>query len=259
MGKTCQAVAKSTGQRCQKRSIPTSRYCLFHIDKSSLILSAIAGALAGLLLTEAYRHFVPSAETLELRTVREKAEQLHRQVDVYQKTLEGEHAASAAQERQHTEELTVLNKRLEPFVAAALAKYPGAGVDEALGKLRAETAEIRTMAEPPVISYGSHQVQRIPGGLTVLIWFKRSKDAFIGTINSSVTISPSQTTRLKAIAAAGLSMNPLPSLSADGTSGSVRFSPVGNSDPAIEVTLSGPARLRVVANQGMEPVFLDVQ
>ena len=55
MHSICTAVAKSTGTTCQKRTLPGSRYCLFHVDRGPLFLAGMVGAVLSLMVSEGYR------------------------------------------------------------------------------------------------------------------------------------------------------------------------------------------------------------
>src|SRR5262245_8857965 len=70
MAKICSAVARSTGAGCQKRAVPGSRYCLFHIERAALLLGGIIGAGLSLVVSEGYRIVVPSSESRQLANAR---------------------------------------------------------------------------------------------------------------------------------------------------------------------------------------------
>lgn len=67
---TCQGHAKSTGLQCKVKSLPGSKYCIFHIEHAPLLLSGIVGALLGLGATEIYHSYVPTQEVREMQQIR---------------------------------------------------------------------------------------------------------------------------------------------------------------------------------------------
>jgi len=66
MWKHCSAIARSTQEACKKTALRGSRYCWSHIDKTPIVVSVLAGVLAGYLLS----WVLPSPELLELRALR---------------------------------------------------------------------------------------------------------------------------------------------------------------------------------------------
>lgn len=104
-------MAKSTGEPCRKRALPRSSYCLFHIEKTPLLIGAVSGALISLILNESYRHYIPSQELKEMRIQFEE-----------------------------------VKSRLDPFVKLAQSMYPDVATDDALQRLKAELDGVREMA-----------------------------------------------------------------------------------------------------------------
>ncbi len=74
--KPCQAYALSTNDRCKKKALPGSRYCMVHqswgFNAVAAIVSIIIGALLGLLFENVYRIYVPSRETREIEHLRKE-------------------------------------------------------------------------------------------------------------------------------------------------------------------------------------------
>lgn len=173
MARTCSAVARSTGAACQKKAVLGSRYCVFHVEPTPLILAGVVGAVLSVGVSEVFRIIVPSSEsrqltvarrqTGELRTgmnrLESEASTLRQEVTRYQSQLEEQARGSVERERHHAAELAKLNAKLEPFIRVAVARYPGLEVEDALGKLRNGIEEVRAIASPPVLSYVSHLVQ----------------------------------------------------------------------------------------------------
>lgn len=71
----CKAVATSTRDRCKRRSIPGSKYCLFHVEKVPLV----AAALLSLVVGQVWLHFVPSDESRQLEDAREQLQSVRSQ------------------------------------------------------------------------------------------------------------------------------------------------------------------------------------
>jgi len=66
----CGAFAQTTRAQCRRRALPGASYCLVHVGKTSLLISAFVGALFGLALSEGWRAFVPSSELQALRNLK---------------------------------------------------------------------------------------------------------------------------------------------------------------------------------------------
>jgi hypothetical protein len=67
MKRACAAVAKSRNEPCKNNSLPGSRYCIFHIEKTPILFSALIGVLLGYLVSWIF----PSPELTELRRLRD--------------------------------------------------------------------------------------------------------------------------------------------------------------------------------------------
>ena len=273
MARVCSAVAKSTGVACQRIAVPGSRYCVFHVEPTPLLLGAVIGAVLGLGVTEAFRFFVPSSETRQLvvaqretgelrssvRRLESEDTALHEDVTRYQGQLQEQSRASVEREERHAAELAKLNTKLEPFIRLAVARYPGINVDEALGKLQSQIAEVRKLASPPVLSYASHRVQASAGGPVLIVKFKRSKDAALGRIELRVSLPSGAVARITRLSPAGSTMSVQTAISADGMAGSVSYSSPPGDDPGIIIGLSAPTRVQLAGNQGLQPFAIDVR
>lgn len=66
----CQAWSESSDARCAKPAMRGSRYCWWHQSKVLLLLSLVLGAIISLVVSEAWRALVPSAERKELKLLR---------------------------------------------------------------------------------------------------------------------------------------------------------------------------------------------
>jgi len=62
----CGAFVQTTGAQCRKRALPGASYCLVHLGKTPLLISA----LLGLAFSEGWRALVPSSELQELRNLK---------------------------------------------------------------------------------------------------------------------------------------------------------------------------------------------
>lgn|GEM_PF-5772345 len=80
MRSTCQSIAKATGEQCKKKVFPGSKYCLYHIDKTSIITSTLLGAIMSLTIAGIWHHFFPTRELVELRQMRAAIEPLSSQL-----------------------------------------------------------------------------------------------------------------------------------------------------------------------------------
>ncbi len=220
MFKGCKAVAISTGGQCKRRALPGSRYCYAHVEKVPLLLGAAAGALLSLLVAEVYRSFVPSEESRRI---------------------------------------TALQQTLDPFVDLARNKYPDLDTQVALKRLRANLDEVRELAEPPRLSLHSHEVQRTPEGLLVLITFTRTKDVPLGSLEYVAGLPTTSTEKILEFRPALTSMNVRMQLSKDGKVARLSFDLSGSRGPRIKLLLSGPTAVRVQGNHNLEPFTIDVR
>lgn len=64
--RTCASIAKSSQAPCRNRAVPSSRYCVWHIDKRLILAGAMAGVVVGYPLS----WILPSPETVELKALR---------------------------------------------------------------------------------------------------------------------------------------------------------------------------------------------
>jgi hypothetical protein len=104
MAKACNAIAASTGDPCRRRPLLWSRYCLFHTEKTQLLVSAVLGAILSLIFALCYRSIVPSDEAAALARI------------------EGQ---------------------LEPFLTLAASRYPDMAPDDALQRLQNDLESVR--------------------------------------------------------------------------------------------------------------------
>lgn len=74
----CQAFALSSQDQCSKRPLPGSRYCFWHQSWGTNIIGAIillvAGALLSPVVSDSYRYFFPSQESVALSNLDKKVE-----------------------------------------------------------------------------------------------------------------------------------------------------------------------------------------
>src|SRR4029077_17183339 len=81
------AIANSTGGECRKKSVPGSRYCIFHVDRGPILLAGVVGAVLSLFVSEVYRSAVPSAETQLLVAARRETSDLKKSFTERQERL----------------------------------------------------------------------------------------------------------------------------------------------------------------------------
>ncbi len=72
MKQPCQSVATSSGERCKKKALPGSRYCIFHADKTFWLFSATVGAILSFLIPMIWYRYIPSQELESLRQLDNK-------------------------------------------------------------------------------------------------------------------------------------------------------------------------------------------
>lgn len=131
MPSTCSAVTKSTGTTCQKRALPRSRYCLFHIDRGPLLLAGIVGAILSLAVSETYRAVVPSVESQQLAAARRETSELRKTFTEREERLSSQMGALVKGNE-------ALQKLLDPFKIVAARRFPQMETEAALAKLADE-------------------------------------------------------------------------------------------------------------------------
>ena len=131
MPKTCSAIAKSTGTICHKRALPGSRYCFFHVDRGPLLLAGMVGAILSLMVSEAYRALVPSAESRQLAAARLETSELRSAFTKREESL-------SSQMDTLVKGNEALQKVLDPFKEVATRRFPQMETDAALAKLADE-------------------------------------------------------------------------------------------------------------------------
>jgi len=104
--------------------LPGSKYCIFHLEKSPLVLAAVLGAVASLGLFEVWRTIVPSTESRQLEGARKEIADVRAQ-----------HETAKTQRRNLERE--VLSLRAELAESEAQAAYQQAELERQL-RLRAE-------------------------------------------------------------------------------------------------------------------------
>ena len=152
----CNSIAASTSERCKRNSIPGSSYCVFHMERTPLLLAAVVGALLSLGATEVYRVVVPSNESKQLDTARKeiagvraqhetaKTERanLEGQVSLLRVQLEQAEAKATKERESHATQLGQIGSQLSPFVKLAEQRYPNVPADDALDRLRDELSSV---------------------------------------------------------------------------------------------------------------------
>ncbi len=145
MKKQCSAYATSTNKQCRNRSLPGSSYCMHHIEKLPLLLSAILGAIfsaiIGLIVVESYRSFIPSNELLELRKA--------------------------------SKELKELQNIVKPVINIAKARYPNMDTEKALNLLMERVEELEKQ---------SNVIRSIEGTIECLITANWTKSGHPGDL-----------------------------------------------------------------------------
>lgn len=152
MKNKCNAIAASTSEKCKRRRMLGSNYCVFHIEKTPVLLGAIVGVFLGLGVTEVYKAVFPSAESRQLATARseiadvraqhetakrERAK-LEDQVSLFRVQLEQADEKARKERAGHATQLERIEGRLSPFVKLAEQRYPNVMFDDALKHLRNE-------------------------------------------------------------------------------------------------------------------------
>lgn len=135
MPSRCNAIAASTSEQCKRRSLPGSKYCIFHFDKNPLILSAIVGACLSIGITAAYRSVFPSTESKQLKEAQNELTIIREQLEQSNLILEKERESRAV-------EFANLNAKLSPFIELAQKRYPTESSDDALYRLREELSSM---------------------------------------------------------------------------------------------------------------------
>lgn len=81
---TCNAIARSTGERCKSTSAPGSRYCFLHMEKKSKLLSVFVGAIVGagisFLITWVYQTWSPDSTYNQLKNARKEIASLKEEI-----------------------------------------------------------------------------------------------------------------------------------------------------------------------------------
>jgi hypothetical protein len=251
-------MASSTGAVCRRWRIPGSRYCIFHVEKGPILVAGLIGAVLSLVVADTYHSLVPSAESRQLTATGQETAGLRQQIGRLQARVEEEQKRSVDREQLHLAQVTELNARLGPFVRAATAKYPNMGVDQALKHLRDDLDQVRELAAPAVLSLGEHTVQRTSEGYILGIQFKKSKNAPLGRLAFDLVLVPGSAGRIRDVRPTGAAAELYVSVAPDGSKAKLEYSALGG-DPGLVVALSGPARVRVVGNNGLQPILLEAR
>ena len=152
MKRICNAIASSTKEKCKKKALLGSKYCFYHIDKVSLLISCILCAIIGIFLTELYHRSIPSQELKAL----EDAE-AREQIVIGQLTdLEKVHSD---QSNEFSEQLSQIQTQLEPFVKLAKEKYPNIELSVALSKIQDDIKSINEIANRDIFKIPNQLIQ----------------------------------------------------------------------------------------------------
>jgi len=80
--KQCQAFAKSSGTQCTKKPLPGTKYCFWHQSWGFNVFGAlvvlIIGAILGPLVSDFYRNYFPSQESVALSDLGVKVEEINK-------------------------------------------------------------------------------------------------------------------------------------------------------------------------------------
>jgi hypothetical protein len=160
--KKCQSISNVTNQRCKKGALLGSKYCILHIDKTSLIIGALLGAFVSLVLTELWHSSFPSPELKSLRkqqkTINEsennqriRAAQLTGQVSALQIAL-------MDQRKEMSTKLDEVQNQLEPFIKLAKNRYPNYELPKALEMIIDELNDVRELASRDILKNPSDTI-----------------------------------------------------------------------------------------------------
>ena len=123
-----------------------------------MAIAGLVGAVISLMLSQTYSYVIPSHESRhlvaardDLNLVKEQNEraqtervQLVEKIHLLQDQLAGAEALARSQREEHSQQLSLLDGQLQPFIDLAAARFPGVARDDALGRLPAEIAAART-------------------------------------------------------------------------------------------------------------------
>ena len=119
----CAAIARTTGGRCAKRRVPGSKYCVVHIDRMSLVVSALVGALVSIVLAPIAQPLLdwlsPSVELQQLR----KPEVLDAEIAQAREARDWTRLSDALESSQHIPEIYD-NWSFSRGVLAMVRDYP---------------------------------------------------------------------------------------------------------------------------------------
>lgn len=79
MSLKCNAIAVSTSERCKRNSLPGSKYCMFHLEKTPLLLGALLGAMLSVVASDVWHRFVPTEESRQLAQARAEIDEVRAQ------------------------------------------------------------------------------------------------------------------------------------------------------------------------------------
>ncbi|HEX9736521.1 MAG TPA: hypothetical protein VGG06_31535 [Thermoanaerobaculia bacterium] len=193
-----------------------------------------------------------------MTTIKTQANDLRQEIVTHQTRLEEERNESSDREQRHIAQLAELNSKLEPFIEAAISRYPDLSVGDALEQLSRQLEEVRAMASHPLLSYYESRVFPDPEGPILRVYFKRSKEGPLGKLEFRIDIVPGSSGRIRDVGPYPMGLSVLSSLAIDGMTATIEFSVPGGDDPAVNIKLSGPAVIRVEGNYGLEPLVLEV-
>ncbi len=155
--------------------------------------------------------------------------------------------------------ITDLESKLEPFIEIAISKYPNLGVDIALNQLSREIAEAKEMAKPNTLSYSTITINKKEKGYVAFILFKPAKDEPIGHLEFTAALPLNTKARILEFSQSCMAVDVRRSISVDGKSAKLTYSPMGGADPAIQIIVSDTTHVRIVGNRGLGSKIISVK
>ncbi len=164
--------------------------------------------------------------------------------------------AQAERDERHRQELSSVAGQLEDIKRVATTRYPGLNPRQALDRLLADTAEIKTLAGLPQLARGQLQREMKDGLYVVKQEFVPSHEGLLMNVRIAVSVPVSSTAHIKSLSfnttTGSHTVDQRESIDPRGDVGQISFGTLyGSGTPFLMVVLSEPAAVLVNGNQGI--------
>ena len=171
-------------------------------------------------------------------------------------------------------QISNINAKIDPFIEMAKKRYPREEIDKALEKLIIDLNQLQEKTtnidkqvhktieatKSPSLALTLKEIIKTETGYTVILRFKSSNKQPIGKLSFELVLIGSLASRIVSIShKEGMTIYEKTSISSDGQSASISFTPMDNYEPAIVFSTTGPAKVVIQGSHGIGKFIINIQ